>query len=128
MELTDKAWDQLNLIIDNDFTVEGKYFRVFISGKKCEGPIYSTGMTDERPDDFKIVVRRKDRRVIILMDPFSAFYLQEVSVNYIQDFTGEGEGEGFVVINHNQQKYTGKFWTKDEMKIPPGEMLEFRPV
>ena len=38
------------------------------------------------------------------------------------------QGEGFVVINHNQQKYTGKFWTKDEMKIPPGEMLEFRPV
>ncbi|MCY4523147.1 MAG: hypothetical protein OXB84_00265, partial [Halobacteriovoraceae bacterium] len=57
---TTDAWRQLNLIIDNDFTVQGKFFRILISGKNCDGPIYSTGMTEERSDDFKISIKKEN--------------------------------------------------------------------
>lgn len=120
VEFTDKAWDQLHLIMNNDFTVEGKFFRILISGKNCDGPLYSMGMADKKLDDFKIDIQKNKRSATILIDPFSAFYLQEVKVDFIQDFTGDGEG--FILINHNQHQYTGKFWLKDEMKIPPGQI------
>ncbi|MCY4524466.1 MAG: hypothetical protein OXB84_06985, partial [Halobacteriovoraceae bacterium] len=56
----------------------------------------------------------------ILIDPFSAFYLQKTTVDYKQDFINNSEG--FVIENHQQKEYAGKFWIKDSYKIPPGQM------
>lgn len=115
------AFSQLELIIENDLTLKGKYLRLLISGKGCDGFSYSVGFTDWNDDDLMISIKTAKRPQIdtiqIIMDPFTAFYLQKCSVDYIQDFANNNEG--FVVTNHNQDTFAGKFWRKDETKIPP---------
>ncbi len=120
--LTDMALSQLKLILENDFTLKGKYFRLLISGKGCEGFSYSVGFTDWNDDDMLIKVKSSNNELIdlqIIMDPFTAFYLQKCSVDYIEDFANNNEG--FIVENENQKKFSGKFWKQksSEEKVPP---------
>jgi len=111
------ALNQLQLIMENDFTLSGKYFRVLISGKGCDGFTYSSGFTDIEKDDFIIDIKNEETELQILVDPFAAFYLQQTSVDYLQDF--ENNREGFVITNHSQKEFAGKFWRKNEEKVPP---------
>jgi iron-sulfur cluster assembly accessory protein len=117
INFTESANSQLKLIMENDFTLSGKYFRLLISGKGCEGFTYSSGFSDIEKDDFIVEVKMSDEDIQILIDPFAAFYLQNATVDYVQDF--ENDQEGFVITNHSQKKYAGKFWRKNEEKVPP---------
>lgn len=114
---TERALEQLKLILNNDFTLAGKYFRILISGKGCDGFTYSAGFTDLKDDDFLVKIENSVEEITILLDPFAAFYLQETSVDFIQDF--EKDVEGFVITNHLQKKYAGKFWRKSPEDTPP---------
>ncbi len=114
---TERALDQLKLILENDFTLSGKYFRILVSGKGCDGFTYSAGFTDLKEDDFQVSIENASEDIVILLDPFAAFYLQESSVDFIQDLVNDIEG--FVITNHLQKKYAGKFWRKAPEKTPP---------
>lgn len=114
--LTERAMGQLILMLENDFTLSGKYFRIVISGKGCDGFTYSVGFTDRKEDDFLIRVTN-DEDLEVIIDPFAAFYLGETVVDYVQDF--ENNNEGFTVTNLDQKKYHGKFWRKDKTLVPP---------
>lgn len=118
------ALSQYKLIVENDFTLKGKYLRVLISGKGCDGFTYSVGFTDWNDDDLKVPVRDEQGQLLnetieILMDPFTAFYLQQVSIDYLQDFANNNEG--FTVTNLNQKEFAGKFWRQESgaTKVPP---------
>ncbi len=113
ISLTPEAENQLNLMLLNDHTLEGKKFRIQISGKGCDGFTYSAGFTPIHKEDLLVEVSG----IEILIDSFSAFYLKEVVVDYIFDF--DNGKEGFVISNMNQESYTGKFWREDPSKIPP---------
>lgn len=121
VSFSDNALSQLRLIIENDFTLKGKYFRLLISGKGCDGFTYSVGFTDWNEEDIEVVVQntfgQEMKDLQILMDPFTAFYLQKCSVDYVQDFANNNEG--FSIINENQKTYSGKFWRQDSSKVPP---------
>ncbi len=114
---TTRALDQLKLIIENDFTLAGKYFRVVISGKGCEGFTYAAGFTDLQEDDFMVRISNTEEEIYVVVDPFAAFYLQEGSVDFIQDFNLDAEG--FVITNHSQSEFKGKFWRSSPEKTPP---------
>lgn len=114
---TERALNQLKLIIENDFTLAGKYFRIIVSGKGCEGFTYAAGFTDLNEDDFQIRIANTEEEIYVVIDPFAAFYLQEASVDFIQDF--EQDAEGFVIVNHSQSEFRGKFWRQDPSKTPP---------
>ena len=114
---TERALTQLKLIIDNDFTLAGKYFRVVVSGKGCEGFTYAAGFTDLQEDDFQVRIANTDDEIYVVIDPFAAFYLQEASVDFIQDFNLDAEG--FVITNHSQGDFKGKFWRANPEKTPP---------
>jgi len=114
---TDRALAQLKLIIENDFTLAGKYFRILIAGKGCDGFTYSAGFTDLSEEDFLVPINNSPEEILIAIDPFAAFYLQETSVDFIQDF--ELESEGFVITNHSQNQFQGKFWKASPEKTPP---------
>lgn len=117
VNFTQRAVEQLKLILENDFTLSGKYFRILISGKGCDGFTYSVGLTDLAPDDFQIPINNSSEEFEILMDPFTAFYVPECSVDFIQDF--DQEAEGFVVTNHLQKKFSGKFWkARPDLVVP----------
>ncbi|MBP9682681.1 MAG: hypothetical protein KBD76_14860 [Bacteriovorax sp.] len=114
---TQRALSQLKLIIDNDFTLAGKYFRIVVSGKGCEGFTYAAGFTDFNEEDFLVRIANTDEEIYVVVDPFAAFYLQEASVDFIQDFAIDAEG--FVIVNHAQGEFKGKFWRADPTKAPP---------
>lgn len=114
---TERALSQLKLIIQNDFTLAGKYFRIVVSGKGCEGFTYAAGFTDLQDDDFLIRIANSEEDVFVIIDPFAGFYLQEASVDFIQDFNHDAEG--FVITNHSQSEFKGKFWRASPEKTPP---------
>lgn len=114
---TERALSQLKLIIDNDFTLAGKYFRIVVSGKGCEGFTYAAGFTDLNADDFQVRIANSDEEIFVVVDPFAAFYLQEASVDFVQDF--DQDAEGFVIVNHAQGEFKGKFWRAAPEKTPP---------
>lgn len=118
IKFTERAIQEIELILENDFTLKGLYFRILISGKGCDGFTYSTGFTEYNNDDFMIKIpNEKGIDFCILVDPFAAFYLQESTIDYKQDF--ENDIEGFVVINHLQKSYSGKFWRENPSIVPP---------
>ena len=119
INFSERALQELNLIIENDFTLAGKYFRLLVSGKGCDGFTYSAGFTDMTEDDFLIEINNCDHNhpLFIIVDPFAAFYLSEVEVEFIQDPINELEG--FVINNIHQKEFHGKFWREDMSKAPP---------
>ncbi len=116
--LTDSAIRQIQLIQENDYTLEGLSFRIKIGGKGCGGFTYDTGFSETYPDD--LFIERDFPQIKfhlkILMDPFTAFYTQESTLDYLLD-TGNNE-EGFVLTNAADGAHKGKFF-KDTSKLPP---------
>jgi iron-sulfur cluster insertion protein len=118
IEFTPRALEQIELIIKNDFTLKGRYFRILISGKGCDGFTYSTGFTEFHDEDFMVKIEnKKNLDFSVLIDPFASFYLQETVVDFIQDY--EKDLEGFVVENKNQNQFSGKFWRESPTDTPP---------
>lgn len=115
VNFSQRALLQLKLIAENDFTLGGKYFRILVSGKGCDGFTYSAGFTDLHHDDFLITIN--DNKTEIIVDPFTAFYLGRTFVDYYHDI--ELDQEGFVIENQSHDEYKGKFWKKRPDLVPP---------
>lgn len=116
--VTDSAVRQIQLMQENDYTLEGLSFRIKIGGKGCEGFTYDTGFSELHPDD--LVIKQKYELIhfdlTVLIDPFTAFYTQEVTLDYLLDTTNNEEG--FIVNNAADGQHRGKFF-KDEGRLPP---------
>jgi Fe-S cluster assembly iron-binding protein IscA len=114
---SERAVQEWELIIENDFTLEGKQLRITIDGKECDGFTYAVGFDDKTDEDFEISIEGIDHKLVI--DPFAAFYLQVATVDFVQDFSQDAEG--FVVVNHSQRHFYGKFWRAHPELKPPLE-------
>lgn len=116
--ITDSAVRQIQLMQENDYTLEGLFFRIKIGGKGCGGFTYDTGFSERHADD--LVIRKNypliKTELTILIDPFTAFYTQKSTLDYLLD--PESNEEGFVVTNAEDGQHKGKFF-KDETKLPP---------
>jgi Fe-S cluster assembly iron-binding protein IscA len=113
LNFSEGALLQLRLMLENDFTIGDKHFRIQITGKECDGFTYSSGFTELHEDDF--ILEISDIKVII--DPFSAHYMKNTNIDYHQDFAVDAEG--FVITVSDQKNFTGKFWREDPDKILP---------
>ena len=118
IDLSRAAFEQICLIRENDFTLEGKIFRLKIEGKGCEGFEYATGFSQKQDQDIELLYHQGDKSVRMLLDPFTAHYCQLGQLDYLFDITGQ---EGFVFQNENEHKYHGKFFTDDSM-LPPEDL------
>lgn len=116
--VTDSAVRQIKVIQENDYTLEGLSFRIKIGGKGCEGFTYETGFSEKHPDDLEIVTHYPliNYHLVILMDPFTAFYTQVLTLDYLLETTQNDEG--FIVKNAADGQHRGKFF-KDETRLPP---------
>lgn len=116
--VTDSAIRQIKLMQENDYTLEGLEFRIKIGGKGCGGFTYETGFSEKHQDDLVIkqMIPLIKYELKVLMDPFTAFYTQEATLDYLLD-TANNE-EGFVITNSAEGDHKGKFF-KDESKLPP---------
>ena len=72
---------------------QGKPLRVFVQGGGCSG--FQYGFTfDEKKDGDNVL---EQDGITILVDPQSATYLKDSTVDYVEDF----RGAGFSVTNPN---------------------------
>jgi len=120
--VTDSAIRQIQLIQVNDYTLKGLLFRIKIGGKGCGGFTYDTGFSEIHEED---IIITQSYPIIgfdlkILMDPFTAFYTQEATLDYLLD--PQNNEEGFVILNASEGQHKGKFF-KDESKLPPWAKL-----
>jgi iron-sulfur cluster insertion protein len=115
---TDSAVRQIQLMQENDYTLEGLQFRIKIGGKGCEGFTYDTGFSELHPDDLVIIQSYPliNFELTVLMDPFTAYYTQELTLDYMLDMNNNEEG--FIVNNAADGQHRGKFF-KDESLLPP---------
>lgn len=111
LEISPEAKNQLLLIQDHDYTLQDQFFRIQIGGKECHGFTYQLGFTAKDQNDLEIVLDN----LVILMDPFTAFYTQHAKLDYAQDDQGN---DGFTLTNLKESEHRGKFF-KDESKLPP---------
>lgn len=112
IQLSQAALNQIKLIKENDFTLEGMFFRLKIGGKGCDGFTYDTGFSERLEDD--IALKFDDIEIII--DPFTAHYCKEGSLDFL--LNPSSNEDGFVFMNFNEGDYHGKFF-KDESMVPP---------
>jgi len=111
IKVTKEAQDQLALIFSHDFTLKDQVFRLQVDGKGCGGFDYALGFTPSEKDDLVYIVGETK----IHIDPFTAFYSKEGTIEYLVDY--ENDQEGFMFTNENEKKYRGKFF-KDESMVP----------
>jgi len=118
MMVTDSAIRQIHLMQTNDYTLEGLTFRVKIGGKGCEGFTFETGFSEKHSDDLVVTqfVSLLNFELNVLVDPFTAFYTPEFTLDYLLETT-TGE-EGFIVKSATDGQHRGKFF-KDTSKLPP---------
>lgn len=116
--VSDSAVRQIQLMQENDYTLEGLSFRIKIGGKGCGGFTYDTGFSEFHEDD--LVIENSfpiiNFNLKVLIDPFTAYYTQDSTLDYLLD--PANNEEGFVVTNAADGQHVGKFF-KDESKLPP---------
>ena len=116
LEITKKALRQIRLAVENDPYTYGKNFRIHISGKGCNGFTYECFFDQKRDTDFSIILGDGEEKILILMAPFTSYYLQEGTIDYVWD--QKEDEEGFVIKNKNQKKFHGKFWRDNKALTP----------
>lgn len=117
LEITEEALRQIQLAYANDPYTQGKNFRVHISGKGCNGFTYECFFDHKRDSDFNIQLGSEYAPIVILMAPFTSYYLQEGVIDYVRD--EQTDEEGFSIKNKNQKMFHGKFWRENQDLTPP---------
>jgi iron-sulfur cluster insertion protein len=130
--LTERAFLQWKLIRENDhFIPEDHHLKVMIDGKGCNGFTYSIGFSAPEPRDTTLKIKvnhlennennKEEKFITLLMDQFTLFYLKEMTLDFITNYTPqdpESDYDGFVVLNHQENNFHGKFWVDAPDKIP----------
>ena len=96
LNITDPAIKKIQGILDE----ESKYLRVFVEGGGCSGFRYGFSLEEHiSEDDFEISVENFS----ILVDPISFQYLQDSTINFEEDISGNT----FTIKNPNAQTTCG---------------------
>ena len=117
IDLTAAAFEQIKLILENDYTLEGLNFRLKIDGKGCDGFTYATGFSEKVEDDIELEFEHSGNSIKILLDSFALFYCKEGTLDFLLN-VNESE-DGFTFINNNEDKYHGKFFKDGGDLVPP---------
>lgn len=109
IDVSNAALSQIKLIQENDYTVQGKVFRLKIGGKGCDGFTYELGFSDQLSDDIILDFET----VSIIIDPFAFHYCKDGYIDFL--LNPKTNEDGFVFVNKNEDKYHGKFFKDDSM-------------
>ena len=86
LSLTDAAVEKVKYFAKSMPDSEGKPLRIFVSGGGCSGFQYGFQFDEKREDDNVL----ETGGVTVVVDPQSATYLRESTVDYVEDFRGAG--------------------------------------
>lgn len=97
--ITKNASDQINAILAEENNPKAR-IRVFVQGGGCSGMQYGFAIDeDQNEDDFEIPAGSLN----ILVDSISAQYLENASIDYVEDLNGSQ----FKINNPNAQTTCG---------------------
>jgi iron-sulfur cluster assembly accessory protein len=99
LTLTESAATQVKAMLADGQQDPGKILRVYVERGGCSGLQYGLVFDEERPDD----IRAEFYGIPVLMDRFSATYLDGAKVDYVDALTGGG----FKVINPKARQSCG---------------------
>src|SRR5688572_31725388 len=85
VSLTESAASQVKSLLDQPDNA-GKFLRIYVESGGCSGMQYSMVFDERRPDD----LAGESNGVTVLVDPFSADYLNGIVVDYVDALTGGG--------------------------------------
>jgi iron-sulfur cluster insertion protein len=86
LSLTDAAVEKVKYFAKTMPDSEGKPLRIFVSGGGCSGFQYGFQFDEKHEDDNVL----ETGGVTVVVDPQSATYLRESTVDYVEDFRGAG--------------------------------------
>jgi len=93
LSLTDAAVAKVKYFAETMPDSQNKSLRIFVQGGGCSGFQYGFTFDDKKDDDNAWM----QDGVSVVVDPQSAMYLKDATVNYVEDF----RGAGFAVENPN---------------------------
>jgi iron-sulfur cluster insertion protein len=93
LSLTEKAVEKVKYFAGTMPDSAGKPLRIFIQGGGCSGFQYGFTFDEKRENDNVI----EAGGIQVVVDPQSAQYLKDATVDYVEDF----RGAGFSVTNPN---------------------------
>ena len=93
LALTDAAIEKVKYFAGTMPDSQGKPLRVFVQGGGCSGFQYGFTFDEKKEGDNAW----EQEGITILVDPQSAQYLKDATVDYVEDF----RGAGFSVVNPN---------------------------
>ncbi len=93
ISLTETAAEKIRTLIESDGR-NHSYLRVFVSGGGCSGLSYGMTFEEKEEEGDRLV---ESQGVKVLVDEFSAPYLQGIEVDYQESLMGTG----FVINNPN---------------------------
>jgi iron-sulfur cluster insertion protein len=86
LSLTDAAVEKVKYFAKSMPDSEGKPLRIFVQGGGCSGFQYGFQFDEKREDDNVLEMSG----ITVVVDPQSATYLRESTVDYVEDFRGAG--------------------------------------
>jgi iron-sulfur cluster assembly protein/iron-sulfur cluster insertion protein len=98
VQITPNAAEEIKSLLQKPENT-GKAFRVYVEEGGCSGMQYSMTFDEKRPDDFS----GEMHGVLVLVDPFSAQYLQGAVVDFSENLTSGG----FKISNPNARQSCG---------------------
>ena len=99
VSLTESAAEQVKSLLAGQPENAGKTLRVYVEGGGCSGMQYGMVFDERRDQD----LASHSLGVSILVDPFSANYLQGTVIDYSEALTGGG----FKISNPNARQSCG---------------------
>jgi iron-sulfur cluster insertion protein len=93
LTLTDAAIEKVKFFATTMPDSTNKPLRIFVQGGGCSGFQYGFQFDEKKEGDNVI----EQGGILVLVDPQSATYLKDATVNYVEDF----RGAGFAVENPN---------------------------
>jgi iron-sulfur cluster assembly accessory protein len=86
LALTDAAVEKVKYFAKSMPDSEGKPLRIFVHGGGCSGFQYGFQFDEKRDDDNVLELSG----IMVVVDPQSATYLRDSTVDYVEDFRGAG--------------------------------------
>ena len=86
LALTDAAVEKVKYFAKSMPDSENKPLRIFVHGGGCSGFQYGFQFDEKREDDNVLELSG----IMVVVDPQSATYLRDSTVDYVEDFRGAG--------------------------------------
>lgn len=98
VKLTDAAVEKIQHFAKSE-AKDRQVFRIFVQGGGCSGFEYGFSFDDPQDTDHTLT----QGPVTFVVDPYSATYIHQATLDYFEDF----RGAGFTVMNPNAKTTCG---------------------